>query len=71
MGVISASWTKQPRCWLADTQRSKVRDAVDESQDGFYEVAFGTRPDTLLVISRTSATVIDIAVSLPLFILES
>lgn len=32
------------------------------SEDGFFRVAFGTRPDTIVVVSRESVEVLDLKV---------
>ncbi|KAL7420183.1 hypothetical protein Q5752_005149 [Cryptotrichosporon argae] len=41
------------------TQLRKLRPALAES-DGFFRIAFGTRPGTALVLSSTTATILDI-----------
>lgn len=43
--------------------RVKLRDPVEAGDDGFFRIAFGARPGTLLVLSRRSLDVIDLEVS--------
>lgn len=37
----------------------KLRSATSDSQDGFFRVAFGNRPDTVLVMSRHKVVELD------------
>ncbi|KLT43178.1 hypothetical protein CC85DRAFT_284735 [Cutaneotrichosporon oleaginosum] len=42
----------------------KLRSPVSDPEDGFFRVAFGVRPDTLLILSRDSVVQIDTAQTL-------